>query len=74
MPLTEPELIRVLREALAESEESLTRLARKCETTASQLSRFARGEQTLKLPTAARLFECLGLRVVRPKRSRKARP
>jgi len=67
---TEPELTRVLRDGLIESEASLGDIAKACLTTHGQLSRFVRRERALSLPTAGRLFDYLGLKIVRPKQAK----
>jgi hypothetical protein len=54
-------MIAQLREALRESDESLTHLGRRCGIEAARLGRFVRGEPVLTLEEGARLAEVLNL-------------
>jgi hypothetical protein len=57
-------MIAQLREALRESDESLTHLGRRCGIEAARLGRFMRGEPVLSLEEGAKLAEVLGLFLV----------
>jgi transcriptional regulator with XRE-family HTH domain len=59
------DLIAILKCAVEESGLSMYELARKSGVSQSQLSRFMRGERALSLESASKLFEPLGLKVVR---------
>jgi transcriptional regulator with XRE-family HTH domain len=59
------DLIALIKEAVRDSGLSLNELARRSRISSAQLSRFMTGERSLTLDSAARLFEPLGLRVVR---------
>jgi transcriptional regulator with XRE-family HTH domain len=58
-------LIDEIRQAIKESELSLTELGRKTSVSQPQLSRFLSGQRTLTLPAAARLCRFLGLKLVK---------
>ncbi|HUS44725.1 MAG TPA: helix-turn-helix transcriptional regulator [Phycisphaerae bacterium] len=59
---------RQLTKAIVESPLSLNQLAARCGVDVSVLSRFARGERTMTLPTAARVAKVLGLELKPAKR------
>jgi predicted transcriptional regulator len=59
-------LVEQLRQAIRDSGLSLGQLERASGIGRDQLSRFVRGERGLGLEAAGRLFDTLGLRVVRP--------
>jgi transcriptional regulator with XRE-family HTH domain len=67
-PLEGADLIGHIRRAvqLQLSGLSLNELAKRCGVSAPQLSRFVRGERSLTLDSADRLFRFLGLKVVGP--------
>ena len=54
-----------LRQAIAESGLSFIELERRTGVKRQSMMKFARGEQSLRLDMADRLFDCLGLQVVR---------
>lgn len=62
-------LIAEIKKAISDAGLPVTELAARVEISHSQLSSFIRGKRSLTLPTAAKLFDRLGLRVVRPARS-----
>jgi transcriptional regulator with XRE-family HTH domain len=66
-PPEELPLIAVIKEAVNNSGMSLTKLAEVCGVSQPQLSRFMAGQRTLTLNSAAKLFETLGLEVVKGK-------
>ena len=57
-------LVNEIREAIRDSGQSLYQISHSSGVTASQLSRFMRGERTLTLPAAAKICETLRLRLV----------
>lgn len=52
-----------IREAIQASGVSLNQLAKDCDATGGQLSRFVRGERSITLPLAERLLARLGYTV-----------
>jgi transcriptional regulator with XRE-family HTH domain len=54
-----------LRDAIAASGHSLNQLGKSAHVSASQLSRFMRGQRDLNLEAAARLCHVLGLKLCR---------
>lgn len=56
-------LTEMLRRVIADSGETLSQLARETGVTQPQLSRFMKGERSLTLESASKLFDYFGLRV-----------
>ena len=56
-------MVTIIRRAVNDSGLSLNELAKRSGVSQPQLSRFMRGERSLTLDSAAKLFQYLGLRV-----------
>lgn len=67
-PKEELHLIAELKEAIRDSGLSLNEIARQTGVSDPQLSRFMRGERSLTLGSAAKLFDFFELKVQRPPR------
>jgi len=66
------ELLDTLRRAIEDSDETPAAIARGADVAKSQLSRLLSGERGLRIDSAERLVEYLGLEIiVRPKRRRR---
>jgi transcriptional regulator with XRE-family HTH domain len=59
-----------LRQAIAECGLSFIELERRTGVKRQSLMKFARGEQSLRLDMADRLLDCLGLEVVKRRKSK----
>ncbi len=58
-----------IRKAILASGMSVNQFARKAGVSQPQISRFLKGERTLTLPVAEKVFEALGFRLVSPEES-----
>ena len=60
----------LIRQCIAESGLSFIELERRTGVTRQSLMKFARGEQSLRLDMAEKLFDCLGLQLVKKRKAK----
>jgi ribosome-binding protein aMBF1 (putative translation factor) len=60
----------LIRQSIAESGLSFIELERRTGVKRQSLMKFARGEQSLRLDMAEKLFDCLGLQLVKKRKAK----
>ena len=60
----------LIRQCIAESGLSFIELERRTSVKRQSLMKFARGEQSLRLDIAEKLFDCLGLELVKKRKAK----